>query len=319
MSKRTDETKIYFATDLHGSDTCWKKFVNAGKYYDVDVLILGGDLTGKGIVYCLEQSDGSYKAIFMGKEYNLRTSYETTDFDKKVRMNGFYPFRTTKDDLDRIMQSEEKRSDVFLKLMIEALREWISFAEQKLKDSGIDLYVTAGNDDDPTIDSVLKESDTVVHSDQRLVKIDHSHEMISSSYSNMTPWKCPRDIPEDELEKKIEAMASQVRDMPNCIFNLHVPPINSTLDNAPALDKDLKPKQAGQEITGVGSTAVRKVIEQYQPLLGLHGHIHESKGFSHIGRTLCINPGSTYSEGILQGVVIRLKNNGIENYWPVQG
>lgn len=319
MTKRPDESKIYFATDIHGSDTCWKKFVNAGKYYNVDALILGGDLTGKGIVYCLEQSDRLYKATFMGKQYSLSTSDQIADFDKKVRMNGFYPFRTTKENFDDILQSEEKRHDLFLRLMIETLRDWIAFAEQKLKNSNIDLYVTAGNDDDLAIDSVLKQSDTVIHSDQKVVEIDQYHEMISSSFSNMTPWKCPRDVPEDELSQKIESMTVQVSNMKNCIFNLHVPPINSTLDNAPALDQDLRPKQSGQLITGVGSTAVRKAIEQHQPLLGLHGHIHESKGFNRIGRTLCINPGSTYSEGILQGVIVELRKDGIGLYTPVQG
>ena len=257
--------------------------------------------------------------MFMGKQYSLSTSDQIADFDKKVRMNGFYPFRTTKENFDDILQSEEKRHDLFLRLMIETLRDWIAFAEQKLKNSNIDLYVTAGNDDDLAIDSVLKQSDTVIHSDQKVVEIDQYHEMISSSFSNMTPWKCPRDVPEDELSQKIESMTVQVSNMKNCIFNLHVPPINSTLDNAPALDQDLRPKQSGQLITGVGSTAVRKAIEQHQPLLGLHGHIHESKGFNRIGRTLCINPGSTYSEGILQGVIVELRKDGIGLYTPVQG
>jgi Icc-related predicted phosphoesterase len=311
--------KIYFATDIHGSDICWKKFVNAGKYYDVNALILGGDVTGKGMVYAVEQPDGSYSATFMGKDYALKTPDEMANFENDVRSYGFYPFHTTKNEVEKLSQSEEMRHEVFLKLMIETIRRWMTFAEQKLKGANISLYVTAGNDDDFAIDSVLKESNTVVHADQRVVEIDGDHEMISSSYSNITPWHCPRDISEEELEKRIESMAVQVKNMKGCIFNLHVPPINSTLDNAPVLDENLMPIEAGQRIEGVGSSAVRKAIERYQPLLGLHGHIHESKGVTNIGRTLCVNPGSTYSEGLVQGVVVRLSKDRVDGYYPVQG
>ena len=293
--------------------------MNAGKYYGVDVLILGGDVTGKGMVYAVEEQDGSYRATFMGKEYLLKSSDEILNFEKNVRLFGFYPLKTSKEEVERLSESEEARHEVFLKLMIETLKRWITFGEEKLKGSGIGLYVTAGNDDDFAIDSVLSESNVVIHADRRVVEVDRDHEMISSSYSNLTPWKCPRDISENELEQKIEAMAGQVNNMKNCIFNLHVPPINSMLDNAPLLDENLNPKDAGQVIGGVGSTAVRKAIELHQPLLGLHGHIHESKGFTNIGRTLCVNPGSTYSEGIVQGVVVRLGRDRVDGYWPVQG
>ena len=312
-------TKFYFATDIHGSETCWRKFVNAGRYYDVDVLILGGDITGKGMVYAVEQSDGTFKASFMGKEYALKSPDELSEFDSKVRSYGYYPFKTTKGEIDVISSSEEKKHEVFVKLMTQTLERWIAFAEQKLKGSKTKLYVTAGNDDELAIDPVLNMSEIVHHADQKVVSIDEEHEMISSSYSNITPWRCPRDITEEALAEKIEAMAGQVKNMGNCIFNLHVPPVDSTLDNAPLLDANLMPVDSGQRIVGVGSSAVRKAIEKHQPLLGLHGHIHESKGFTHIGRTLCMNPGSTYAEGIVQGVVVKLVGKKIDSYMPVQG
>lgn len=313
------KTKLYFATDIHGSEICWKKFVNAARYYDVDVLILGGDVTGKGMVYAVEQPDGSYNASFMGKEYSLKSTEELSEFDSKVRSYGYYPFKTTKGEIDAISQSEEKKHDVFLGLMTETLQRWIGFAEQKLKGSNVRLFVTAGNDDEFAIDPILNASEVVHHADQKVVSIDEEHEMISSSYSNITPWKCPRDVTEEALAEKIESMAGQVKNMKNCIFNLHVPPVDSTLDNAPLLDENLMPVDSGQRMVGVGSSAVRKAIEKHQPLLGLHGHIHESKGFTNIGRTLCMNPGSTYSEGVVQGVVVRLSGSKVDSYMPVQG
>ena len=41
--KKEKPTKLFFATDIHGSEKCWKKLVNSGNFYDVDIIILGPD------------------------------------------------------------------------------------------------------------------------------------------------------------------------------------------------------------------------------------------------------------------------------------
>jgi Icc-related predicted phosphoesterase len=68
-----------------------------------------------------------------------------------------------------------------------------------------------------------------------------------------------------------------------------------------------------------GSTAVREAIEELQPLVGLHGHIHEGRGETKIGRTLCLNPGSVYSEGVLNGVLLTLADGQVRDYQFTQG
>jgi Icc-related predicted phosphoesterase len=155
-----------------------------------------------------------------------------------------------------------------------------------------------------------------VNPNDQVVALDDKHEMASLGYSNITPWRCPRDIPEEELSKKIEALIAQVKNMPNCIFNFHCPPYDTGIDTAPHLDQNLKPVfKAGEvEMIPVGSKSTRKAIEQHQPLLGLHGHIHESKGAFKIGRTICLNPGSEYSEGMLRGALVDLHDKGLKNY-----
>jgi len=105
----------------------------------------------------------------------------------------------------------------------------------------------------------------------------------------------------------------------SAIFNIHVPPYKSGLDEAPELDKDLRPVLAGQSLKPVGSTALRKAIEEAKPLLGLHGHIHEGRGATRIGKTLCINPGSMYEQGTLLGAIVALGKNKIENYVLTSG
>ena len=197
-------------------------------------------------------------------------------------------------------------------------------AEERLKSSEVKFFVTGGNDDREDVLEALKTSDYIVNPENQVVHIDDFHEMISCGYSNPTPWNCPRDVSEETLTRLIEDMACRVQDMSQCVFNIHVPPINSKIDDAPRMDTSVIPPkpvvEGGQVVcAGAGSTAVRKAIEKYQPLIGLHGHIHESRGFSKIGRTFLINPGSEYSEGVLRGAIVNLTKKGIMNYQLVSG
>jgi Icc-related predicted phosphoesterase len=143
--------------------------------------------------------------------------------------------------------------------------------------------------------------------------------MIASGWSNRTPWNTEREEDEDQLKVRYEAMISQLKDPRNAVFNIHVPPYKSGLDEAPELDKDLRPVLAGQSLKPVGSTALREAIEKNQPLLSLHGHIHEGRGATRIGKTLCINPGSMYEQGTLLGAIVTLGKNKIENYVLTSG
>ena len=85
-------TKLFFATDIHGSDICWSKFLNAGKFYEVDVLILGGDMTGKAVVPFVHQGGKSYKVILLEQEFNTSSDEELQDMIKRVRSRGYYPY-----------------------------------------------------------------------------------------------------------------------------------------------------------------------------------------------------------------------------------
>jgi Icc-related predicted phosphoesterase len=213
-------------------------------------------------------------------------------------------------------------NDLFVDLMTKRLTRWIDFAEEKLCGSSTTVFVTGGNDDVPEVEELLKKGEQsgkhVVYAEDKVVNLDENHEMISTGYTNITPWNCPRDIPEEELEKRIEAIASRVQKMSNCVFNFHCPPHSSDLDTCPELDTTVSPpipKSDGASVRmcSAGCRSVRNAIEKYQPLLGLHGHIHESRGQVRIGRTLCINPGSEYGEGILRGALIALDQNGVRN------
>ncbi len=87
--------RLFFATDVHGSEICWKKFLNAGKFYKVDVLVLGGDMTFKALVPIAQQPDGKYKATLLQQEFILDDEEQVRDMEKRMGSRGYYPFRTT--------------------------------------------------------------------------------------------------------------------------------------------------------------------------------------------------------------------------------
>ena len=313
---------MFYTTDLHGSEQCFLKFVNAGKFYKVNVLVCGGDITGKMIVPLIQKGDDIFEAEFLGKSQTAKGDEATKQLEKSISYAGYYPFRTTKEEMTRLNANPAEVDKLFSDLMRQRVERWVKVAEEKLKGTGINCIITPGNDDRMDIDSAFEASDFVINPEGKVVSIDDNHEMISTGYTNITPWNCPRDISEEELGKKLEDMASKVKNMSTCIFNLHCPPYDSNIDSAPKLDKDLKPivSPGGEMVMiPVGSTSVRAAIEKYQPLLGLHGHIHESRGTAKIGRTLCLNPGSEYGEGILRGALITFENDKVKSYQLTSG
>jgi len=313
--------RIFFASDVHGSEVCFRKFVNAGKAYKADVLILGGDITGKMIIPILQKEPGSYTADFSSRTWTIRNNEEMENFMKMVRNSGYYPYLTNEIEFAELSGDRNKVNELFSELMLETVRRWVKIAEERLRGTGISCYVTPGNDDRFIIDDAISQSDYVVNPEGKVASIAGTYEMISTGFSNITPWKTQRELSEGELEKKIENMASNVKNMETCIFNLHCPPFDTLIDRAPQLDKTLKVvTKSGEKVTiPVGSMAARNAIKKYQPLLGLHGHIHESRGVEKLGRTLCVNPGSEYNEGILRGVIIDLENEAIKSYLFTSG
>jgi Icc-related predicted phosphoesterase len=309
--------KIFFATDLHGSEMCWRKFLNAGRFYDAEILICGGDMTGKAIVPIVREN-GQF-TLTMGGEHQTVSADQVGEVEAQIRRKGYYPLQMTPERLHELDQDADKRADTFRQVMLDGVDRWMNMAAEKLRGTGARCFVCPGNDDEMEVDDVIKRSDFVELGEGRMVEIE-GYTMISTGWSNPTPWKTHREEPEDKLAERLEAMASQVKDPTRAIFNLHCPPYNSGLDEAPAIDADLKLLHGGRALRPVGSTAVREVIERHQPLLSLHGHIHESKGAVKIGKTLSINPGSAYEEGMLMGAIVQLDpKKGIKSYQLVNG
>jgi uncharacterized protein len=296
--------RIFFATDIHGSETCWKKFLNSGQHYKADVVILGGDMTGKALVPIVDDGGGHWHATLLENRNELEGDEQVREFEQAVQRRGYYPFRTTPEDLQDLASSEEKWHALFDQHMIGTVERWMKMADERLAGTGIRVFVCPGNDDQLEIDEVVEAADTVELGEGKVVDID-GFQLASSGWANRTPWETYREEDEPDLKKRIDAMLQSVTAEPErTIFSLHCPPYATGLDDAPQLTAEMDLKDAGRSTVPVGSTAVREAIEEHQPALSLHGHIHEARGTTRLGNTLCINPGSSYEQGQLLGAVI---------------
>ena len=313
-------TTIYYASDVHGSNRCFRKFLNAAKFYKAQVLVMGGDVLGKAIIFLEETRPGIYVTQERGQRLELTSEADVREFEKIAADKGMYTYRCREGERDALHASGEVES-VFERLMKERLLEWITLADERLAGTGVRCYIMGGNDDPPEVLNALDTGRIVHNPEGAPVVLDEVSEMISLGWSNPTPWNTPRECSEDELAQRIDALMLQVKRPDALVMNLHVPPFKSGLDDAPELNADFKVQSnLGQtRFIPVGSTAVRAAIERYQPLLGLHGHIHEAHASCKIGRTVCINPGSDYSEGVLHGVLATLHKGKLRGYQMVSG
>lgn len=312
--------RLYFATDVHGSEICWKKFLNAGKFYRADVLVLGGDMTGKALVPIQQQPDGTWKGVLLQQEFLLNNEDEVREFEKRVGSRGYYPFRATADLMQEFRADPKKVDEFFNQQMLNVVAQWMELADQKLADTSIKCFVAPGNDDDFSVDEIIKQAKRVTLAEGVCVELGDGFQMVSTGWSNVTPWKTHREASEQELAKKIDAMIPAQPNMQRMVFNFHCPPYASNLDEAAMLDENLNVIDAGRSLVPVGSKAVRDAIMKYQPLLSLHGHIHEGKGTARLGKTLAINAGSLYEQGVLQGAIVELDaKKGIKSYQLTTG
>jgi Icc-related predicted phosphoesterase len=320
--KRVDDsgrtTRLFYASDIHGSDLLWRKFLGASKFYDAEAAVMGGDLLGKAIVPIERRPDSTFRAEFLGAEREVREGEGLDELVAAIRFNGYYPWIAS---AEEIAQRGADTEELFGEIARDDIRRWVELAEARTSTNGRSgLFVMAGNDDPWYVDEILAASRAIDFCDERIVRVG-PHEMISSSYANPTPWNSPRELDEETLYARLQKLADGLEDPGRAIFNLHVPPYDSRLDTGPDLKPDLTPRYSGGQpvMKPVGSRAVRRLIEEVQPLLALHGHIHESKGEVRIGRTLALNSGSEYNTGRLHGVVVTLGDERVVSHQFVVG
>lgn len=314
--------RIYFCSDIHASRKCWKKFLASWRFYEADLIVLGGDITGKFVVPIIEQPGGHKTATFLGVERRAETADELEALKVRIADAGQYAYETTPDEYEHYRRDQSRIDELFNRLVVDRVEEWVREADEKLRGIGVRCFVSGANDDFFEVDEVLAKSEVIEDPNGRVIELEGGFELLGMGYGNVTPWACPRDVPEEELAERIDKAAAGVRNMDRAIFSLHVPPLGSGLDVAPKLDEYLRPRvgATGLEMVPVGSTATRDAIKKYRPMVGLHGHIHESKGVKKLDGVTIANPGSEYGEGILDGLLVDIDpKKGLQNVQLVTG
>jgi len=313
-------TRLYFVTDLHGSSKCFRKFINAGPIYKADVMILGGDIAGKAIQSIVRGPNGTWTCSFVGTSYAISTESELVELERLISDHGYYPYRAEPGELEA-HEAKGTLDALFVGLMVERLTGWLNLADERLRPTGKPLYFMLGNDDPVELADLLDRAPWGTHDEGKVVWLDDEHEMISWGYSNITPWHSHREQTEEQLTASMNEMAGRLSHPERAVLNVHVPPYGTQLDEAPRLDENLRVQALlGQvQFAAVGSTAVREFELGHQPLLGLHGHIHEASGIRRLGRTVVINPGSDYSTGALNGALITLEKDKVSAHQLVRG
>jgi Icc-related predicted phosphoesterase len=314
-------TRILYASDFHGSEAFYRKFLSAAMQYQANVLIVGGDVTGKAMIPVVHQGNGRYHGYLFGRKEEPSTREGVEKLTQTISNVGFYPIVLEKDEADDLEQNPEKMGVRFEHEMCARIQAWLSLYEEKLGAKGMPLFFMPGNDDLHSIDAIIDQFPHVHNPDAKRFWIDDDHELVGISNSNMTPWKCVRDVEEDVLEKKLDEIAALLENPHSAVAALHVPPFDSGIDVCPQLDKNLKIMTSGGQVMmkPVGSTAVRKFIERVQPLVSFHGHIHEAPGHVRIGKTLAINAGSEYAEGILKAAIVNIEKDKVKGHILISG
>ena len=218
--------RIFYMTDVHGSERTYRKFVNSAKFYKVDHLVMGGDIEGKFLVPIVDEGGGHYRVTLQEELSHLNGEDELNAVKERIETLGFYYVIVTEDEI-RAMQEDQSLVDAAFKKEAHArLERWIALADERLAGTDIKMYVTGGNDDPQELIDTLeeKQSERVINCEGRIVMLDDTFPMANCGYSNPTPWDTPRETDEETLEKYLEEAVQGIDDFTSAIFNFHVPP-----------------------------------------------------------------------------------------------
>lgn len=307
----SERLRLFIASDCHGSDRCFRKVVRGLSFYRADLAVIAGDLAPKDLVVIKRDGNG-HLARAAGASTSTPIAEPLDVFRKRLADAGCLTVLTP-DEADPLTGRGSRKDWQYLfdGAFTRKLDEWRSFAERELGTGAARLLWVPGNDDAHWMDQQL-ENAPFFNLELRAFKHGNDLHFAGMGGSNPTPWDTPREYAESEIALRLDRLVERSSG-DGMIAVIHVPPHASGLDSAPALKSDLSYEMimGNPVLKPVGSTAVRAFIERVQPLLVLSGHVHEARGSTRIGRTLCVNPGSLYYSGVLLGCIIEIQNRQI--------
>ena len=317
--------KLLLVSDLHGSETAYRKLANAVKYYKVDAVVFAGDLAGKVLVPVIKIGD-SYKIPLISEDKLFKGS-EAEGKIKELRGSGYHVRVVTEEEYERMKSDKDYLDKVLNETLTNDIVEYLNIIDERYRQQGVKMYLIPGNDDPIDVINGVnsRQWGSIIPFDENIVNLN-SHILVGFGYSNITPWNTHRELSEEEMYERLSRLMNKLdnSEYSKTILVVHAPPYGTVIDQAPMLTSDLRVVRRGGEVvlTHVGSTSVKRIIEEYKPLMGLHGHIHESGGVDAIKvngvKIPIFNAGSEYQFGVLRGIIISIDGNKV-NYIPVRG
>ncbi|MBL1215327.1 MAG: hypothetical protein HND52_18315 [Ignavibacteriae bacterium] len=256
-----------FISDLHGSVSRYEKLFTYIKNHKPDVLFLGGDLLSAGSGYY----NGS-----INKRQNFLTEYFVKQFSKlKNELAENYPR------VILILGNDDARINEQHILDGEEIGLWNYINQKSVQIEEFKIY---GYNFVPPTPFQLKDWE----------KYDVSRYVDTGCIS---PEAGKRTVAVDKSEIKFSTIKDDLKKLydghtlDKSIFLFHSPPHKTKLDRAALDGKTIDHVSVD---VNVGSIAIRRFIEKRQPMLTLHGHIHESSALTgcwqdKIGKTICFN------------------------------
>lgn len=256
--------RICFTTDLHGDRGLYEQLANLLRAEKPDLLILGGDLFADGTPADPLGTQGAYiDHDFIPRVLRWRAAAPRLTV---ACVQGNHDWACTRDVLQR-------HHDAGRVVLLDHLRLWHH-----------DGFAFLGHSSTPPTPYTVKDFE----------RLDLPGDPIPSFGGAV--WdrvrQAGREVDLTEHFRTQHTLSQELEQAPAApdpwMLVAHTPPYDSKLDRLPQVPYP------------IGSRAVRQFIEQRQPAVALHGHVHESAEVTgsysdRLGRTLCINPGQNYT------------------------
>jgi uncharacterized protein len=302
------ELRCLIASDLHGSNACFKKLVALADEVRADICVVAGDISGKRAIIGYPENQEHIRFHEDGRNHTVRMD-EFEVLRAQWGNIGIYGIRV-KDDVPSVdevrLESEAKRL---------RLTQWLDFAKKRFAPAGRRLFIMPGNDDSPDVVETLNFHNWATNIDDNVVRVG-DYALGGLGYSNPTPWQTYRELSESQLSSKLNSLAAALGDCDFPLVAIHVPPLDSGLDLAPEVVRLKNGEFAtrpGRSIH-VGSSEVHKFVTSFQPILLACGHCHDSAGFRFIGKSLCLNAGSVFQIGTLNAALVILERGSVKGF-----
>jgi len=230
--------RIFFVSDLHGSEVCFRKFLNSAPIYRPDLLVYGGDIMGKLLQPVFRQDDGRFRWYPAGGRVEEFSADQLPQVERRIADQGRYSLVTTPPEWQRRQADREGLEKFCREIGKERVRGWLRLVEERLLPKKIPIVMNVGNDDTDGVLEILRhEAPTNLLVPEGQVVRCGPYEIYGCGYANMTPWHCPRDLEEPDLGQFLQRTSTEIDTPGRTILDIHAPPVNTSLDLAPELAK----------------------------------------------------------------------------------